>query len=86
MVGAEPTRVREYGWTNESPDPVTSAVVHPTASVLATCSGQKQYQQFHEPHSRSFVDQTDKDEDSNSRTELISENGHMDNTLRIWAL
>ena len=68
------------------PDPVTSSAVHPMANVLATCSGQKQYQQFHEPDRRDFVDQTGKDEDRNSNTEPMSKQGHMDNTLRIWAL
>ncbi|KAK2746996.1 hypothetical protein FQN57_002568 [Myotisia sp. PD_48] len=55
-------------------DPVTSAVVHPMGSVLATSSGQKQYPSFPE-------------QDQDAHDEIKSGDGvQIDNTLRIWEL
>ncbi|KAK2861220.1 hypothetical protein FQN49_004420 [Arthroderma sp. PD_2] len=63
-------------------DPMTSSVIHPMGSVLATCSGQKQYPSFSD----------DEDDDVQALlTEKDPETGHqagcqMDNSLRIWQL
>lgn len=60
----------------ESTDPVSSAVVHPMGSVVATCSGQKQFLDFSEP-----------DEENVSEGVLEhTANNRIDNTLKVWAL
>ncbi|KAK2731421.1 hypothetical protein FQN55_004700 [Onygenales sp. PD_40] len=63
-------------------DPVTSAVVHPMGSVVATCSGQKKYP---------ALDENEGNETAESNvnaswpaSEAITDN--LDNTLKIWAL
>lgn len=55
---------------NKITDPVTSSVLHPGGSVLATCSGQKQ-----------FPDYAMIDEDGH-----LPENPTIDNSLKIWSL
>lgn len=57
-------------------DPVSSAVVHPMGSVVATCSGQKQFPDFSK--SDDGVDSDGCREDSTS--------ARVDNTLKVWAL
>lgn len=61
-------------------DPVSSAAIHPTGSVMATCSGQKQYPEFldeadHQKHQE--VTNRKPDEQSYRRS---------DNSLKIWQL
>ncbi|KAI5309065.1 hypothetical protein KEM55_004167, partial [Ascosphaera atra] len=57
-------------------DPVSSAVVHPTANVLATASGQKKYPS----------DYLDKEDGTEFISQSGQQNGQMDNSLKVWAL
>jgi WD40 repeat protein len=55
---------------NRNPDPVTSAVLHPGGSVLATCSGQKQFPNY------AAIDDVD----------CLPPPSKSDNSLKIWSL
>ena len=63
-------------------DPVTSTVVHPMGSVVATSSGQKQYVDF----GGSDGDDSDGGEGIGQGTPETATAKRVDNTLKVWAL
>lgn len=80
-------------------DPVTSTTLHPTGSVLATCSGQRHYNASLDPGSKETESDIDSSNASSqsSRSSLstqssVSANSDIDpscafdNSLKIWAL
>ncbi|PGH17072.1 hypothetical protein AJ80_04945 [Polytolypa hystricis UAMH7299] len=62
-------------------DPVSSAVVHPMGSVLATCSGQKQFSPVDDAEAR---EHDDTEEGRVGGNDVFQRK--VDNSLKIWAL
>jgi hypothetical protein len=62
-------------------DPVTSAVVHLSGTVVATCSGQRNAGRWRDEISESEADDSDASSSSSSSSRAL-----YDNRLAVWAL
>lgn len=65
---------------NHLPAPVSSAVLHPSTSVLASCSGAKVYSDVYDEPSGSMATGT------STSTKTSTTRPFSDNSLKIWAL
>lgn len=68
-----------------SSDAVSSVLLHPTADVFATTSGQRLPPQDLMPDLDNDSDDSSDDSDSVS-SKTMSENGQLDNALRVWSM
>ena len=59
--------------------PVSGTVLHPSASVLASCSGSKRYPDLNDDMSRLMVNGPD------DSTDVDWARQEVDNSLKIWA-
>ena len=66
-------------------DAVSSAVLHPTGTVLATCSGQRHLGERVEKNWESEDDESEESSSGSSVGESVRGEGY-DNSLKVWAL
>lgn len=73
--------------TNSYLDPIGSTAMHPSGSVVATCSGQRG-----RPYLEEDSDDDDRNDDSDADSETVepptvkSHSREPDNTLKIWSI
>jgi hypothetical protein len=83
MVSVAVKHVLKYtANVNVFADPVTSAILHSSGTVVATCSGQRSFQSLRE-------DGSDSDSDSESDTSSHSSTAPSptpDNRIKVWSL
>lgn len=86
----EGKRAPDWEWKAHE-DPVSSVAVHPTRTVVATCSGQRAVPGLFADASDSSKDDSDSSEDqsdssSDSSTSVGESPRNLDNSIRIWKL
>lgn len=69
-------------------DPITSAVVHSSGTVIATCSGQRAFPSLGEDESddEAGEEQTSDGEDQSSRHSSKPPSRTSDNSIKVWSL
>jgi hypothetical protein len=72
-------------------DPVTSAILHSSGTVVATCSGQRSSPSFQKDGSDSGEEDNEQSSESESESETSSRSSKEahrtpDNSIKIWSL
>ena len=66
-------------------DAISSAVLHPTGTVLATCSGQRHFCERVKKNWESEDHESEESSSGSSVEESMRDDGY-DNSLKVWAL
>jgi hypothetical protein len=68
-------------------DPITSAVVHSSSTVVATCSGQRAFLSLGEDESdEASEEQASDGEDQSSKHSSKPPSRTFDNSIKVWSL